>query len=1427
LKTKGGFAKDTATSIANASIGVARMFIPGHDEWLNTLLMKTTGTPWDGDVTNISSGQARKAMREHFVAQTPQGKAEIMKNIKNMVIDYPSVWSSYQVNDLIGTLFNDNVLFNGYTEDTLDQVLRNIGTIGNALYVGALAKSTLNIGKTVLRTGAIAALNTLDKKASQRLLGELINEVDQSKTLQQWGTKSVEVAQTQLPKPALGEAVNLPDGVAQAAEHVSLVRSEVAQISANMKRDLFTPGERLGAIEKIAAQIISTFGAKLRLGRSSIALTSDGSGVRFGSVLGSSDTAGFRDLEDARQLAKSLDESGTKATILEVDEHQNLRGVEQGDAILQDASSTRTGEFYVRFDQDYFFRPEDKLIFGSDPVVGPSWLGRTALWFTTPSSLFSPEVLSKVLRAQYGEQALTSSLNKMIAPVYKELSVGERRTVSALWEWGADFAKRENRLPTWSELRDAHPDITSKELTGWYRVKEFNNTLYHVNNDRLYREFAGRGYKTLYYGGARWHGKPLTREELGAHKTGDSYTVYSPALGEEITMSGREMTDFYENGMQVLELPIAVSAGESGNLSTLLLHVPNFTKLTALSRQPLKYIPGYVTRFYKDSIFIRRTKSGVVINGRGTEHATTVATAPDRRTAQEWVDKLNKQHGDDSVKFSISEDDPRITDRDRTARDLHQMQLEGRLFFDTRNAEPLASVLGGKAEVIDPINAMTRPVQMLSRQVATEDLVRTMKQQFFDQYASILGDYPETLSSSELTTHLHSMIKNNTGEVSRTASKANMLWDYVRVMEGSLYGGGVEFRRMAVRAADYLSEILPKGSRISKLASRAAEHFAPVENLKSLAFFDFLTSTPSRQILLQGSQHLFLQALDPLYAGRWQMDTLFLLSGARGHNLQLAGSLKDYKFLRTRNAKLMRMSPSEYDTVVTRFNQSGVAQAVNVHNFSSGILGGEMRTPMNAAERMGQGVANTLTVKPVRNVLNKVGFQAGETYNVAAAWLMALRRTMKERGYKNVSALGEKDWADVNARGGNFALAMNRANASKYQYGILSSVFQFLSFTHKTALTFMQSLPDWTQLGKLGNKSFTKHEARMVVAGQYLLFGATGFGLKKPAEEFLQYSGMDKYINTEVHDMLAGGFLDMVVDRALRWATDDPTIDLAVDKFLAPGANVYYVAQAFWDAATKKPVAEVLLGPSGRTLSRIVETASMAHQILNVNDPPLAPHDELTLLLEVAASGVATGYNNYVKARHAYRTGELLSQSGDPLSYNVNHTEAVALGLFGINSEGKSDTWALTMDWKQKQKELDATAVTFHTNVLKLAQLFADKNTYSKEYMVDRINQQRAMLRSLPPEEREYVLERVNDLEANRPPTEDSLATLIIKAIHQNIPVASDYLIYRIGRSNAISAEDKPILIEQIRKHEEALQKTSESMDAGLANEDKILRSKK
>jgi len=1246
---------------------------------------------------------------------------------------------------------------------------RMAGSAQGALLRGRMSKP--------LSTGGGPAVRTLvqtSKTQGGKALTTIIT--DNADIVKRWGLVREDVVQTQLPKPP-GLAALRPKGdhkggsledvpaIQDDVERVNLLRERIFEVADASNRNILDEEARVAAVEREMGQIEATYQGKMRLGQSNIAMHEDGNGVRFSITLGKNDRVGFLSQRTAFEMVEELSGSGEGVRVF-VSDGTSLKPFLTGKEALDDLSKIRAGtmpskrgNFYVQFDKDYNFSPLDRLLFGDDVSLAPKWMGSVGRYLLTPSSTFGRKVYEPYLRNFLGEQTMTSLLDRIISPVFS-LKNNKRRTIAEMYTWSNDIGMKERRIVTMDEIIQNFPDAGSDEYRGFYLTRQFYDTIYQLQNRRVRRDWENQGFRTLThaYGKAEYHGAPVAQDATrGLFGQGGRLHAYDPETNGTKTYNIAEIDELYKRGGQILQSNLTIKGEESGQFHKLFVSDPKDInwRLERLSDTPLEYIPGYWPRMYEDYYFIEKVVPKAVVDGVPGKHTYVTHVAGTDKEASSLVRRLNNATVD-GEEWRVKKADARLSEKDRTQMDLERLQVEGRLFFDDRNQERLFNVQGNPADIIDPINAIQRTARMVSRQVTTEDLVKGYKVSFQAQFGDLIPNMHHH-TSAEIATLLKENVKLNS---SARNVEAENTWNYIRAMEGSVHRGGSFFKRKAIQGAEFVAESLdgiPSARRPSVWLYRNAHRASPIEATKSLAFIDFLVTRPVRQLVLQGGQHLFIQALDPAYAGRWQLDTTLLTQGLRKTVVSESGGKKVAQQMVKRNAKLMGVTEQEYLKLIEEFDKSGLTQAIDVHSFGGETARRVDVTPQSKAGDVAQTAVGAATLRPLRTVARRQGFERGEGFNVAASWLMALRQYRKEHGNKAIGALTGDDWEAIKALGSNYGLAMVRPNASDFQYGILSLPLQFVQFSHKIFLTMLRGVPG---AAPLGNKTFTVAQARKLIAGQMLLFGAgAGFGIKPEVESLLESSGMGHLIGTTASDILVGGIVDWFLDESLQAITGDEDLNLAFDEFLAPGANVINIARNMYEVAFETALFDGFLGPSENTFSRYLDGYRLAR--FAVTKPDWTPQQRAIRALDAIAAGAAAGYSDFFKARLAARQGVWMTKAGQRTEVEAKWAEIMAKGLLGLNTEARISQYEDITRSKEYKEQLDGVGREFAKVTMRAHAAWGEKKIPQASLESQILGQLALAEVGLDPEEYNYVVEVFADEMRRLSKTRESYTDII------------------------------------------------------------------
>jgi hypothetical protein len=855
---------------------------------------------------SLGAGSTRKKMKEHIIELGKTGGREAQWEFIKKVVTYAKEntltgYSDWSHHSLIDDLTSEEVLVQMRADNTpVVDFIDDVASIMDYSIVGGITVPFLRWLKPGVRYDATTAITNATNKERFVDWGESVfASLDGDPRIAEWNVSKEGLAVTQLPSSARynPNIEDIPDLLRPERERIQSLREQVAMLTGRTRSNVYENTDLTEAVVREARVLEQSYGGQVRPGMSRIAVHDDGNGVRFALTLGKNERYGFQSQRTAFEQVEVLKQQGFENIRVLDSNGGELSPLMTGDEALDMLAeiragtqvSARTGKgrsYYIQFDQDYFLRPTDKMLFGDDALVmTPEWMGGSVgRWVQSPSSQFA--------RAIYDPYKLNVI----------DMPNETKRTIDNMYSYTEQFYKDNKALPTMDDYAQAFPDAGAQEYRGLYLTKTFYDQIYDINNERLYRDWVSRGYKSLRSnnGDYIYHGQPQSKSQLVTEFDGTGHVqVYNPETRLIEKLTAKEMDDLFEANGSVLKLDVPITVGDK-NYSTLVKFDPKNTtnSVTELSTQPLQYIPGYKPRIYEDYHFIEKVEEGVSMNGRvrSKPHRSVIRVAGSQKEADRFVQRLmDDAKRDPNVTYEVKPD-VRLSDADRTAADLQRMQVEGRLFFDNRQENPLLHVSGETAETISATNMLERTSRMVARQVSTEDLVKGYKNAFSNVFAPELQKIGisslEKSKSSDIRDALKKLAREGTPEQRKRAGDALAIWDYIGLMEGNIDEGSRWFRRGAIQAAEYLAEVtsgVPGVRRATRYMARNAQGAAPIENLKTLAFFDYIVTRPIRQLVLQGGQHMFLQNLDPTYAGKWQLDSALLLQGANRKAAAAAG----------------------------------------------------------------------------------------------------------------------------------------------------------------------------------------------------------------------------------------------------------------------------------------------------------------------------------------------------------------------------------------------------------------------------------------------------------------------------------------------------------------------------------------------------------
>jgi hypothetical protein len=1171
----------------------------------------------------------------------------------------------------------------------LEVVTAGVATLGTAPVKAAI--------RVALKAPVVTRMGLMQKPTLwAESMRRAFNDMPDSAVATYFNTDKIEIAQSQLPGPKTGEPlVNVPDGVLTPREVDRLEQTTAAAQDTHRRlgSNTYTAREQGQIINQVVGEIEASHGGHMRLGASEISLRDDMSGVDMDIILGADKAHGFKSAQEAAEYAEQIGLSHADGEYLRVRPDGTYEQVKptltRNEAGEIEVTGAKPGEYVLRAKYQHTFGPEDTRLFDGTPVVLGAWQGRALGWLSTPSSFLQGTALGKFTRSYLREQALTNQLDAIIAPLFK-MPTKSRLRVNDAMEWAEEFGVTHGKMPTVKELKKQFPKMSEDEVKGFYTARHFQDTLWGMQNDRLHRNWKARGFVTATNGdGPVYHGAPVDEAHLRS-KAVRSY--YDPTTGKSVALNKKALAEYLEGGGKVIrmELPMQGSKGQSHHY--VLVDAQKGFRTQALRKNVLEYIPGYNTRIYEDAHFVQRVKTNSNIDGMNQTHTSTMRTASSKKQAKifqmrvmdalgrklykdEWDKSWGRWKKHDMLKekgyeIKVSRDQ-RLSDSDRVQIDLEKMQVEGRLFFDNRQKRAIRNTDNQVADVVDPINAMQRTARMAARQVATEDLVAAQKNQFFLAFKDKL-EINGKKTSAEIDTDLTKIIKKGSAEEKKLATKARGWWRYIRFMEGSMNADPGFFRATSINLGEWVDDNIGRkigGRAFTKELAKSMGRADAVRAAKSLAFLHFITARPVRQLLLQGLQHYNLAAIDPKYgfSGKWQMDTFSLLSAMK----RLSRAREDANIIGLKRKQMSGMlgyDELELEVLMREFQASGLVDTVNVHSYAGGTTK-EGKVTRNTVG--GRAVAATSdTATSAANRVRAIGFDLGEQFNVTASYLMALRRTMKDKGYKKLTQLDQDEWDQIANRGSQYALSMHKANAAQWQYGLVSLPMQFLQFSHKWLLTALGTSKTMRKAG-LANQQFTQEEAWRIMIAQGILWGGAGMGVKPLMENWINsYDPTGSKLTQDQRNLITGGLTDWGVNEILQNTLKDPELSFAIDETFAPAAGFEMTWEKIMEVATEPMMFyEPLLGPAGEVATRYGKAVAFGQAVTGQGFAHWDTRTRTQAVIEAAAAGLFSQYSDILKVRLANKMGQWTNQAGMPTGLEATWEELVVKGTLGVNPD--------------------------------------------------------------------------------------------------------------------------------------------------------------
>lgn len=1024
------------------------------------------------------------------------------------------------------------------------------------------------------------------------------------------------------------------------------------------------------------------------------------------------------------------------------------------------------GNFLIELNYKRGYNPADTDMFGTQAIV---WKGIDRFtghlfsadrYLADASTRFQRYIAQGAFRAVDKGFAIQTKLQDLLeARLGKLLPESQSKVLELAKESNRDRYKYSNEEALLKGLTQTEAD----GLRDWYR---FWDTVWELDNRDLVRTLRNDGFQLFKNDttGTELFVQPVSRGEARGVKN-----IYDPHTDEVFDdLSEEFIAEIYAGGGTIARSRRPITLNSSVDAEKGVVQVPvsyvvsrqdssNVLRGLRDDDTALAYIPGYYKVDYgKNKYFVDR----ITKDAKDKEIVTTIAASDSSGHAKYARDRLDKSTPD-GVSHTVrrARESKVITEQDDAEWDLNVARGRSSQRFRGQRLSSIegGDLVAGDALLRDPVETAHQVASSLSKRVAMRDWIESMKQRWVNTYADRFsnGIFPDN----------GNRIKGE-GRVEEdvTIADAKGLHEYIRFMEqieNSMVDDGFKLMNMGIaELLEGASDSVVRGM-IAK-PFRAAQEIGPLQQMRKAAFVAYIAANPVRQFVVQSWQWSQLLGLDPEFVGKslHRQSAAILMSKATGTNDGLA------KVFGLQNKK-------ELDEVIAMWEESGLHQAVDSNIL---IEGSQRQTLTDRASTQAGRNAQAVSRSPgaVLNITKKVGFDAGEYYNLLAGWLFARNKFIKEGA--DLTNPETSEFIAVAAR--EYTYGMNKAGQYKHSEGVVGALTQFMTVPQKAVFSMVPG----------GSKGYTPVERRQLAAFNLVAYGPPANLFSSMVAGIFLMTGEQNIEPGLVQDIEHG-----LMDTSINWAIESYTgrrSTLDIEGSFAPGAITpfYDLAQGLLeDPKTAFASGSLLLGENSRVM-QIYNQTRFAWENEGLTSA------EATLESLQIASGFFSGMSNLwkVMAMQDYQR-KFSGASGRDLPTGTTGTPAEVAVMLGIQDRTTSEMFEAFKTIKKRREAVTkdvedyykaAKAHVIRRGVDKDAELFLKSmrafwDTYKTDPETARFARE------------EFARVSAEDAKTN---TQNSLIQAILKA--SNVTGREEYI--NLVNSSGLKDETKRLLIEAV-----------------------------
>lgn len=1002
-----------------------------------------------------------------------------------------------------------------------------------------------------------------------------------------------------------------------------MVPEQIKQTIHNTGATYFTREEKAA----VRANVVNDFRAAegLAINDAMSGFTTVGGRVKIGAVYGSGD-GGFVNAEQAVEQAKlALRNYGIRDDEIELLAKDGLDHVPVN---LDDVRGIE-GNYYVRVNTTHEVDPTDVLKAfepGMEHLkVKWNWFDRLPTTVSDTGGSWSRNIMGSaaMLDPTYTRAASVVSdrsalLEKQLSDVFKGYSEKFAKLDPARQEKMNLYIREAN----YNQIKMDDADLigrgfTPYEINTLKNWKSFWDTHFYLENNDVVRTLNAQGYQVFKNNQTELYAKPIAKNQNLGY-------IYDPSIDDVVLHSKAEGDIFYAAGGTYAKLRRPVTFNGTTTEYMMARQTPNeFLRKLRDTDQVLNYRDGYFQLQYKAPRFVDQVEvdaTGRVINRKA------IAVAGNTKEAELFADRMATSQGLPRDSFVIRADDRAMRIDSDTFWDVHSatgriaQRHRGKLLEDSSGLNHL----GDGSYILDPVESGMRAARSISGRTVARPMLEAAKARFMNQYASMLPS--NGMGGVQWPRSVRDIGTKGGGSTSDVAD-ARTTFEYINYLENGYINSLDEIFKQGFHAlADYFGA---KGaSTLEEMALKASE-----QSINSLAkgsvFTSYIVANPLRQWIIQPHQVVRTYAYNPI--------------GWANFGIQRLSS--GYLWYKAGNANRVPAFAKFLD-------DSGMIQAIDQSNLARSVL----RDAADSSNKVVKAVAT------VRNKAQVIGFDSAEAINlVGHAAAVFERRTRQGQDLAGDLVARDEAYGEIRALSGD----MNFAGDFPYNQTSAAMVMQFLQVPMKMLLQPF-------------NRALDPKKRAALVAGDMFLFGT-------PIALVGSVIGSDILPeNKELRDTLTEGFLSVMYNNIFSLAFDDKDTAHEDRTDIDWSALQPYDLQGWGKFLTNVMtggVAQVFMNsPAGQLWvkdgGRINNAMAMMMRYFN----PFTDEDEdaptfLDVTNEVAK--VASGWNNYQKARIALDTKKRYDQYGNTIDPTVTSAESVMMA-FGFDTTSTRDMYEMS-----------------------------------------------------------------------------------------------------------------------------------------------------